>query len=134
MKTYLYLILAVLMGLILAACGSATETPTAEPTQEVEATQEVVIQDASLESILDVTWQWTGVVETEPASQSVVPDPENYTITFREDGSAEIKADCNQVGGTYTQQGSALIITLGPSTMAACGEDSLDQQYLAFLD
>lgn len=134
MKTYLYIICALFMGVILAACSGAAETPTEEPTPTVEATPEEVIQETSLDSILDVTWQWKEVVETEPASQSVVPDPENYTLTLREDGSAEIKADCNQVGATYTQQGSALIITLGPSTMAACGEDSLDQQYLAFLD
>ncbi len=134
MKTYIYIVCALLMGVIFAACGSATETPTAEPTQEVEPTPEEVIQAVSLDEIIDISWQWTGAVESEPASQSVVPDPENYTLTFRADGSAEIKADCNQVGATYTQQGSALILTMGPSTMAACGEDSLDQQYLAFLD
>jgi heat shock protein HslJ/uncharacterized protein YraI len=134
MKTNLYLFSAFFMGVLLAACGGATETPTPEPTPVVEATPEEVIQEASLESILDITWQWKELVETEPASQSVVPDPENYTLTFREDGSAEIKADCNQVGATFTQRGSALIITMGLSTMAACGEDSLDQQYLASLD
>jgi heat shock protein HslJ len=134
MKKILYLTISVLLFATLAACGGETATPTEAPTEEVVTTPEETIQTTSLESILDITWQWLDLVETEPASQSVVPDPENYTVIFRQDGSAEITADCNQVGATYTQQGSALIITLGPSTMAACGEDSLDQQFLASLD
>ena len=83
--------------------------------------------------ITGITWQWTGLVETEPAAQSVVPDPENYTLVLRPDGTLDIKADCNKVGGSYTLTGDALTIELGPSTMAFCGEQSLDQQYLALL-
>lgn len=132
MKKMLFLLKIGLLVVILAACG-AEETPTEEPTPAPTATEETV-QTTSLESILDISWQWIQMVESDPASQSIVPDPENYVIIFRADGSAEIKADCNQVGGTYTQQGEALIISLGPSTMAACGEDSLDQQFLSSLD
>ena len=132
MKKMLFLLTIGLLFIFLAACGAA-ETPTEEPTPAPTATEETM-QTTSLESILDITWQWADMIETEPASQSVVPDPENYTVIFRADGTAEIMADCNQVHGTYTQQGSALIITLGPSTMAACGEDSLDQQFLSSLD
>ena len=84
-------------------------------------------------SIADVTWQWSGLVETAPASQSIVPDPENYTLLLRPDGTLHIKADCNMVGGSYTLEGTALTIELGPSTMAFCGEQSLDQQYLELL-
>ena len=132
MKKMLFLMTIGLLFVFLVACGAA-ETPTEEPTPTPTATEETM-QTTSLESILDITWQWADMIETEPASQSVVPDPENYTVIFRADGTAEIKADCNQVHGTYTQQGSALIITLGPSTMASCGEDSLDQQFLSSLD
>ena len=132
MKKMLFLMTIGLLFVFLVACGAA-ETPTEEPTPTPTATEETM-QTTSLESILDITWQWADMIETEPASQSVVPDPENYTVVFRADGTAEIKADCNQVHGTYTQQGSALIITLGPSTMASCGEDSLDQQFLSSLD
>jgi heat shock protein HslJ len=83
--------------------------------------------------ITGITWQWTGLVETEPAAQSLVPDPENYTLTLRPDGTCEVKADCNIVGGSYVLEGDALTIELGPSTMAYCGDDSLDQQYLKLL-
>jgi heat shock protein HslJ/uncharacterized protein YraI len=134
MKKILYLTILGLLFILVAACGGATETPTEEPTPVATAAPEETIQSAALEDILDITWQWVDLVETEPASQSVVPNPENYTLVLRADGTAEIQADCNQVLATYTQQGSALIIQLGPSTMAACGEDSLDQQFLASLD
>ena len=132
MKKIFFLLIIGLFFVFLVACGAA-ETPTEEPTPVPTPTEES-IQTTSLENILDITWQWVEMVETEPASQSIVPDPENYTTIFRTDGSVEIRADCNQVHGTYTQQGNALIISLGASTMAACGEDSLDQQYLSSLD
>jgi len=85
------------------------------------------------DSIEGIIWQWTAMQESVPASQSVVPDPENYTITFNADGNVAIKADCNQVSGTYTMNGSNLTIILGPSTMAFCGDDSQDQIYLTSL-
>jgi len=85
----------------------------------------------SAESITDTTWQWVGLVETELASQSLIPDSENYTLLLLPDGSISIKADCNMVGGSNTIDGTSLTIALGPSTMAFCGEQSLDQQFLA---
>jgi heat shock protein HslJ len=76
------------------------------------------------------TWQWTGSTTTVPASQSVVPDPENYTITFNTDGTFAAKADCNQVSGEYTTSGSDLTITPGPTTLMACPEGSIDGLFL----
>ena len=58
--------------------------------------------------------------------------PQVYTITFRDDGTLNGQADCNTFTGTYSQEGG-FFITLGATTMAACGEDSLDQQYLQLL-
>ena len=84
-----------------------------------------------LDAILGIQWQWTQLTETQPASQSVVPDPENYVLVLNGDGSANIQADCNQVQWTYTIDGDTITFdTLGPSTLAFCGEDSSDQIYL----
>lgn len=97
-------------------------------------TSEVIGPDVSDDSdITGIEWQWLGLIETSPAAQSVVPDPENYTITFLPDGTLQIKADCNVVRGSYTQESGALTIELGPSTRAYCGEASLDLQYLELL-
>ncbi len=88
----------------------------------------------SKSDIAGVEWQWSELKETQPTGQSVVPDPDNYTLVFQPDGMIDIQADCNLVGGSYTLEDDSLSLELGPSTMAFCGEESLDQQYLASLD
>jgi heat shock protein HslJ len=69
------------------------------------------------------TWQW---VRTEYGDGSVVEagNPIRYTIAFRPDGTLSIRADCNQVVGTYTRQGASLTLRLGATTLAACPPDS----------
>ena len=82
------------------------------------------------------TWKVTAVTTTVPAWQGVVPaaDQERYTITFANDGTAEIKADCNQVSATYTTtSGGSITITPGASTLAMCPEDSMGQQFVQAL-
>jgi heat shock protein HslJ len=54
--------------------------------------------------------------------------PENYTIQFFEDGTIAVQADCNFVRGTYDEAGTDFI-TLGPSTLAACPPDSMDDEF-----
>jgi heat shock protein HslJ len=84
--------------------------------------------------ITGIQWQWAELTETEPASQSVVPDPENYVLVLDADGSANLTADCNQVKWTYTLEDSSLTFdTMVPSTLAFCGDDSLDQLFLSKL-
>ena len=86
-------------------------------------------------ALTGVTWQWISF--TDPLEQITIDDPSRYTVTFDEavggTGQAAIKADCNDVAATYTVDGSSIDIIAGPSTLAACPEDSLDQQYLANL-
>jgi len=89
--------------------------------------------DDDADSITDKEWQWE-LVKDQPAGETTtVADPENYTLVFRDDGTFSGKADCNEISGTYTQEGG-FFLTLGPSTMAFCGEDSLDQLYLDLLN
>ena len=83
--------------------------------------------------LLNTTWQWTSMTESMPASQSVVPNPENYTIEFKRDGTFNAKVDCNQVSGSYELDGDRLTLRLGPSTMAECGPDSLYNLYISNL-
>jgi len=85
-------------------------------------------------SLTNTTWKWSGSTTTTPASQSVVPNPDSYTINFKPNNSFDAKADCNQVSGTWaTDNGNSMTITLGPSTMAACGPTSLAPQFVAGL-
>jgi len=85
------------------------------------------------DNVQNVVWEWIDLVETEPASQSLIPVSANYTIAFLEDNQVSIRADCNMVQGSYAYDGTALTIELGASTMAFCGEDSLDNLFLTLL-
>jgi heat shock protein HslJ len=99
--------------LLLAACTQAT-TP------------------ASDDSIQDIVWQWVSSTNKTTSEVTTVPNPENYSITFNADGTLVGKADCNNFNGTYSQE-NGFSIKLGASTMAYCGDTSLDQQYLTLL-
>ena len=82
------------------------------------------------------TWHLTAITTVAPNFQGVVPAEAmaNYTISFHPDDTFDAKADCNQVAGEYTITGkSVLTIKPGPSTLAACGEGSLSNQYVAAL-
>ena len=92
------------------------------------------VTDAAVDVIANILWQWQDLVETQPAAQSLMPTPENYTIGFRYDGTVSIQADCNNILGTYELNGNQITLTIGPTTMVFCGEESLDQQFITFLD
>lgn len=63
-----------------------------------------------------------------------IKDSQNYKLTFGEDGQLAIRADCNNVAGSYeVGEYNALTIELGVTTLAACGPDSFDQTYLSML-
>jgi heat shock protein HslJ len=75
-------------------------------------------------------WKWTELIETGP---SLVPSPESYTIQFFEDLSLNLVADCNEGGGTYLVDGNQLSLNLDALSLAACGPESLSDQYIAIL-
>jgi para-nitrobenzyl esterase len=81
------------------------------------------------------TWQLTSVTETVPAFQATIPaeDQARYAITFNEDGTASIQADCNVVQATWTSDDTRITIVPGASTLAMCPEDSIGTQYVTAL-
>jgi heat shock protein HslJ len=81
--------------------------------------------------IVGPTWQWEAFQDTAGINDVSVPNPENYTLTLNDDGTANIRADCNQVIWSYEHSDSQMTFdATGPSTLAMCPEDSLDQLYL----
>jgi heat shock protein HslJ len=120
-KQFRLTLLAVLsLALVVAAAcyPPATPVPSSAP--------------APSNDITDIVWQWTSVSNKTTGEKTTVANPQAYTITFRDDGTLNGQADCNSFTGTYSQEGG-FTITLGAMTMAACGENSLDQQYLQLL-
>ena len=82
-------------------------------------------------ALTDALWAWSELVE--PDGQSLILNPDRYTLKFFADGNLNVVADCNTGSGTYTLDGNAMTIQLGVLTQAACGEDSLADQYLQYL-
>lgn len=83
--------------------------------------------------IIDKVWQWEKFQSMDD-SEIIVDDPSSYTLVFNKDGSINLQADCNVVLGEYTMEDSSLSIVLGPTTLAYCGDESLDNQYLSYLE
>ena len=93
-KRYIVTILLLVAAvMLLAACSSSSgDAPEEVPVEEIQ----------------DITWEWTELIENNPAAQSVVPDPENYTLTFFADGTVAMKVDCNSGNGSYTVDGNKI--------------------------
>ncbi len=129
----LWMFVLLIAALVIGGCTTPASTPVPPAVPPAEGTGTVGVP-VTAETLSQTSWAWTSLAETAPAAQSVVPTPEKYTIFFEEDGTVNINADCNVVGGTYViRNNGTLVIELGPSTMAFCGEESLDQQFLLLL-
>jgi heat shock protein HslJ len=100
--------------------------------QLVEVSSQIVEDTSSSPPLMGTVWQWDQTLMNN--DDTFKPNnPDSYTLQFKPDGTVAIQADCNQVGGTYTLDGSRITIELGPSTMAACPEGSLADQFLTQL-
>ena len=99
---------------------------------QVKPAASPVLTQENVNPIQDILWQWVSVTNQSTKETTTVLDPENYTITFFADGTLAGKSDCNNFTGTYSQE-NGFTIKLGASTMAFCGEASMDQQYLTLL-
>lgn len=109
------------LGIVI--CMAAACVPVAAPTPAATT---------PANTITNILWQWTSVTNRPTGATTEVPNPQDYTITFRDDGTLNGQADCNTFTGTYSQA-DGFSITLGAVTTAACGDGSLDQQYLQLL-
>jgi len=134
MKPVLRILFATCLILLAACAPAATPTAPAVATGPTASSQPVSGgQAVNIDQITNINWQWSQLQETQPASQSVVPDIRKYTLTLTPDGNLAFTADCNTGSGTYTSDGTSLALTLGPITLAECGPDSLSSNYVSLL-
>jgi heat shock protein HslJ len=136
----------VILALLMAACSGGRATPTAqstavpptqlpteltsEPTTE-QASAPAQVNNADVQALTANPWMWIGF--TDPNQQYSVENPESYTLTFQDDGTVNIKADCNNAIGSYTVDGSSIQIQVGPMTMAACPPESRSDDFVKYL-
>jgi heat shock protein HslJ len=74
-------------------------------------------------------WQWAETHYNDD-SKAAPARPEAYAVTFAVDGMVNVRADCNQKGGTYTLEEKTLTIAITRSTMAMCPEGSLEDRFV----
>src|SRR5262249_53167784 len=79
------------------------------------------------------TWQWTHLTENAPLAHTEGSDPHLYTLTLRDDGAFQARADCNTVSGTFVTDGDEITLSVGPSTLVACPEGSKADQFVDLL-
>lgn len=79
------------------------------------------------DSLQGITWEWTGTATPERLIE--VPEPDRYTIRFKDDGEARIRYDCNHGGALYEVAEGRL--SFGPLTFTRikCGEGSYSITY-----
>jgi heat shock protein HslJ len=85
----------------------------------------------SVDNISSIKWLWEGYSHFD--SYTVVPDPENYILSFFSDGACYVKAECSSGNGSYTLDENNLTIDSTAITPMACGPDSMDPEYLGLL-
>jgi D-alanyl-D-alanine carboxypeptidase len=138
MRTYLLLTI-ITASLLLAACVpqapvTAPPQPTVEPTAAPTTAPAAEPTPAAEEPSATLTanpWQWTGF--SGAVEQFKVEQPGNYVLTFKDDGTLEIKADCNNAFADYTADDSSVSLKPGPMTLVACPPDSRSEQFIKLL-
>lgn len=122
-------VLLIITFLLLSACVAVTPPPPVTPDAGTAASGGTIpAPEATEPTLTGMTWQWVSMAD--PMGETMVPMPENYTLSFQEDGTVAIQADCNSAGGSYTVDGGTIAIELGPMTLVACPPDSLGDQFL----
>jgi len=107
--------------LITAADGSTDTFVAADTFIAGPATMENADPD-----LIDRVWQWESRVAN--SETTLVPTPEDYALTFNDDGSFFAVLDCNVGGGSYTSDGpGSIVMTLERTTLAFCLDDSLSE-------
>jgi heat shock protein HslJ len=69
------------------------------------------------------------------SAMNIVPVDEPFWIVFNDDGSLQMRVDCNDCGGSFTvgENNSIAFVQLA-CTEAFCGEDSKDRQFYDAID
>jgi heat shock protein HslJ len=80
-------------------------------------------------AIVGPVWQWVRTFYNDD-SKILPPKPDAYTVTFDAGGTLNVRADCNQKGGTYLLKDQGITIEVTHSTMAMCPGDSLEDRFV----
>lgn len=109
-----------LLTIVNVACGPSTDKPNPSEIPEV---------------LLDKVWYWQEFQDTLGYFDIEVDAPTRYKLELMANGDINVQADCNRGGGSYNLNKSRLNFdfTSGMWTLANCGPDSLDGDFMSRL-
>ncbi len=100
------------------------------------------VMDAAFDVIADLSdprrkltatpWAWTRAATT-ALEEITISEADRYQVTFAEDGTYTLVADCNRVSGAWTLEDEQLTLGAGPATLALCPEPSLGEAFTRLL-
>ena len=121
-----------LIGGILSGCQSAAKMGTSD-----EGAPEEVISSSD-NSLAGTSWRLVDFQSMDDAIETVRPeDPSLYTMQLNNDGSVNMRLNCNRARGTWSAEpssaGTSGSFTFGPLAMtrALCPPPSLDEKIAA---
>jgi heat shock protein HslJ len=116
-------------GLLLTSLAAIAQVPVQIPPPQIPPP---ITPSMSSGSITQSPWAWQ---RTEYSDGSTVEasNPNNYTVTFRPDGLAVIRADCNTGSAAYTIDGQSLTLQPAAVSLVACPPGSQDSLFLSQL-
>ena len=85
--------------------------------------------DGNTITVGGIIWKWQRSLYNND-TRAEPPDPSRYTILLMPEGHLSVQLDCNAGGGRYTLEGSTVTLEVTHTTMARCGPESLDRQFL----
>ena len=100
--------------------GSVDRYRKADTVPATEAMPEMTDADLALTGRV---WSWAG--REVDGTTTVISDPDNYSLTFNDDGTFYARLDCNNGGGSYTNEDGTLTMTGVRTTLALCPPGSL---------
>jgi para-nitrobenzyl esterase len=123
--------LAVSMALAaLAGCGGKDETPPAATTAPETPAAAAPSAGTATNRLAGTSWRLVKIMSMDDTTH-VPDDPSKYTLAFGADGTAQIKADCNQGTGSWkSASASQLEFGVIAATQALCPPDSLHDTYM----
>lgn len=110
-------LLLVLAALVAGCTAAARSTP--------------VARDKDPGAVMGKTWQWESTVA--PADKVAPRNPEQYTISFGQNGRLQARFDCNSGGGGYKIAAGKLSFGQLMSTRMACAPDSQEGPFMRAL-
>lgn len=86
------------------------------------------------QEIIGPVWQWVRTQYSNDTALTSPADTPGYRFQMRQDGTIQVRADCNRGGGSFILNGRSLAITITHTTRAACPEGSLGDTFIRDLN